>query len=413
VTCPVLIAAVTYVVSGACLYFPDAAVRAFFRLASYVGVRDPSAGAAYMLRSLPESSTQVMLLALGGALFLAIASTGRREARLARIALYVLIVVELSVAAWGINPTFDARYFRQPAWIDATRGDNQSRFYFGGKFDGTLVEHDLDGPRSFIRPLDMSPVEGRGALSVQLAFIPAAWHAREMVSYDLAVLWPRTFGLAAVRFQFSGRDARDRFLWRTGVRYRALPTGVGGNHPSVPIPYFADIRLFDWGPAFPRVSVVPQATTVPDVRRQIDGLFGPSFDPTQTVMLTSPALQVFGRPGEPVAAGARVLDERANDLTVGASVPDGGGYLLVLDSFAPGWSVTVDGTGATVLRANALFRAVRLAPGSHLVVFRYRPLSFLMGAGVSVASGLVMLALWLVGRRKVARRGWSQFRVSR
>jgi uncharacterized membrane protein YfhO len=130
-------------------------------------------------------------------------------------------------------------------------------------------------------------------------------------------------------------------------------------------------------------------------------------------MLTSPALQVFGRPGEPVAAGARVLDERANDLTVGASVPDGGGYLLVLDSFAPGWSVTVDGTGATVLRANALFRAVRLAPGSHLVVFRYRPLSFLMGAGVSVASGLVMLALWLVGRRKVARRGWSQFRVSR
>ncbi len=409
---PVLVAALTYLVSGACLYFPDTAARAFFRLAAYVGVSDPAAGAAYMLKSLPGSSTQVMLLALGGALFLAVASTSRREARLARVALYVLIVVDLSVAAWGINPTFDATLYGQPDWIDATRGDGQSRFYVGGKFDGTLFEGDLDGSQPSLGRFGLSPVEGRGALSVQLAFIPGAWHAREMLSYDLAILWPRAFDLAVVRFRQYGREARDRFLWRTGVRYRVLPTAIGGNHPSTPVKYFDDARLFDWGPVCPRVSIVRQATTVPDVHRQIDELFGPSFDPAQTLMLTSPAPQAWGRPGPPAAAAARVLDERTNESTVEAGVPDSGGYLLLLDSFAPGWSVTVDGTAATVLRANALFRAVRLTPGRHLVVFRYRPLSFLVGAGVSAASGLAMLVLWAVGRGKAARRGLSHVRVS-
>lgn len=400
VAIPVLVAALTYVVSGACLYFPDTAARAFFRLAASVGVSDPAAGAAFMLRSLPGSSTAVMLLALGGALFLAVASSRRREAGFARAALYVLIGVDLSVAAWGINPTFDAAYYKQPGWIDATRGDDQARFYFGGKFDGTLFERDIDGSRPALLASGLSPVDGRGALSVQLAFIPGAWHAREMLSYDLAILWPRAFDLAVVRFRQYDRAARDRFLWRTGVRYRVLPTAVGGDRPSTPVKYFDDARLFDWGPVCPRVSVVRRATTVADVHRQIDELFGPSFDPAQTVMLTAPAPEVWGRPGEPAAGAARVLDERANQLMVEASVPAGGGYLLLLDSFAPGWSVTVDGTTAAILRANALFRAVRLAPGRHLVVFRYRPLSFLVGAGVSIAAGLIALALWLLPRRK-------------
>ncbi len=408
VALPVLIGVSTYALSGACLYFPTPTVHAFFDLAAYVGVHDPVAGAAYLLRSLPESSTQVMLLAFSAALFLGVAAARRREARLARISLYVLIGVELSVAAWGINPTFDARYFQQPSWIGATLGDPQSRFYFGGKFDGTLAGRDLDSPQGFVRPFDLSPDEGRSAVSAQLVFVPGAWHAREMISYDLPMLWPRAFDLAVARFQQSSREARDRFLWRTGVRYRVLPTRVGGNRPSTPVTYFTDIRLFDWGPAFPRASIVPLATTIPDVRRQVDELFGPSFDPARTVMLTSPAEQAWGRPGPPAGAGARVLDERANEMTVQTGVPDGGGYLLLLDSFAPGWNVTVDGTAATVLRANALFRAVRLAPGRHLVVFRYRPASFLVGAAVSAASGLVMLGLWAVGRRKAARRGLSQ-----
>jgi hypothetical protein len=397
----VILAGAAYVLSGACVYFPEAAGRAFLRLAAYVGVFDAVDGADYLLKTLPAAASRVMLFSLGAALFLGVASTRRREARFSQVTLFALIGVELVAAAWGINPTFDAVHYRQPDWITATRGNEQSRFYFGGKVDGTVDMRDLDAPQNFVRPFDMSPLDGRGALSVQTVFVPAAWRAREMLSYDLAVLWPRPFELVVSRFRQSDRATRDRFLWRSGVRYRIVPTRIGGSRPAVPIKYFNDLRLFDWGPVFPRVSVVPTATVVPDVREQVAQLFSPTFDPAHTVALTTPAQELWGRPGPPVEASARVVGESANEVTVEAGVPAAGGYLLMLDSFSPGWRVTVDGASGTLYRANALFRSVRLAPGRHIVHFRYLPESFVVGAAVSAVALIVVVLLLRVGRRRV------------
>ena len=403
VTFPALVALLTYALAGACLYLPNQASHVAIRLARYVGIADPTAAADYVLTTLPDASSRLMLLALAGGLFLAVASTRRREAVLARAALYGLIGVELVAAAWDINPTFDAVHFRQPGWISATRGDEQSRTYIGGKLGSLYTVDHLDGGR-MTYPITMSPAEGRSASAVQKAYSPAAWRLREMLSYDLGVLWPRRVDLVASRFYKSDRATRDRFLWRTGVRYRILPTGVGGGRPSVPVDYVMGVRLFDWGPVFPRVSIVPKAMTVPDVRQQVDQLFSPAFDPTQTVSLSTQAVQVWGRPGQPVAPFARVTGERPDEMTVQADVPATGGYLLVLDSFSPGWHVTVDDSNASMLKANALFRAVRLVPGRHIVVFRYLPASFLVGASISAVSGLAMLGLWAFGRRRTHAR---------
>ena len=393
VTFPALVALLTYALAGACLYLPNQAAPAAFRLARYVGVADPVAAADYILKTLPEASSRLMLLALGGGLFLAVASTRRREAVFARAVLYVLIGVELVVAAWDINPTFDAIHFRQPSWISATRGDEQSRTYIGGKLGSLYTVDHLDLGR-IIYPIAMSPAEVRGAYAVQMVYSPAAWRLREMLSYDLAVLWPRRVDLVASRFYRSDRATRDRVLWRTGVRYRVLPTALGGGRRSVPVDYAMGVRLFDWGPVFPRVSIVPKAMTVPDIGEQIGLLFSASFEPAQTVATATPAPLAWGRSGQPVAPSARVTEEGPNELTVQADLPATGGYLLLLDSFSPGWHVTVDGSNASMHLADALFTAVRLAPGHHNVVFRYLPLSFIVGAAVSVVSVLTMLALW-------------------
>ncbi|HEX7587960.1 MAG TPA: YfhO family protein, partial [Anaerolineae bacterium] len=74
------------------------------------------------------------------------------------------------------------------------------------------------------------------------------------------------------------------------------------------------------------------------------------------------------------------------------------GYLVLADSWYPGWNAWVDGQPTPIARADFLFRAVLLEPGQHTVVFDYQPLSFRLGALVSalclLAAGFVSIILY-------------------
>ena len=72
-------------------------------------------------------------------------------------------------------------------------------------------------------------------------------------------------------------------------------------------------------------------------------------------------------------------------------------YLVLADTFDPGWSATVDGQPAPIRPAYVAFRAVYLPQGTHTVVFTYRPAGFelglaLTGCGVVLGSCLLVLA---------------------
>ncbi len=79
------------------------------------------------------------------------------------------------------------------------------------------------------------------------------------------------------------------------------------------------------------------------------------------------------------------------------------GFLVLSDTFRPGWTALVDGAPAPIWRAQTAFRAVRVPSGTHQVVFRYRPLSLRIGAAVSVVALLVLAAstaiAWFRSRR--------------
>jgi hypothetical protein len=66
------------------------------------------------------------------------------------------------------------------------------------------------------------------------------------------------------------------------------------------------------------------------------------------------------------------------------------GLVVVADVFYPGWTLTVDGRPAEILRTNRAMRGVALPAGTHHLVFRYEPLSFRIGLGLSIV-GLVAL----------------------
>ncbi|TDA64920.1 MAG: hypothetical protein D9V45_09930 [Chloroflexi bacterium] len=76
------------------------------------------------------------------------------------------------------------------------------------------------------------------------------------------------------------------------------------------------------------------------------------------------------------------------------------GWVVVRDTWYPGWVAFVDGVQTPVLRADYLFKAVSVPAGWHQVELEYRPVSFTSGLWISLVSWIFMGLAWLALRQK-------------
>jgi len=67
------------------------------------------------------------------------------------------------------------------------------------------------------------------------------------------------------------------------------------------------------------------------------------------------------------------------------------GWLLLTDSWYPGWSAIIDGKVSQVHQADHFFKAVRVPSGTHEVIFQFDPPLFHAGVAISIGASL----LWL------------------
>ncbi len=119
---------------------------------------------------------------------------------------------------------------------------------------------------------------------------------------------------------------------------------------------------------------------------------------------TSAGLPATGEPPAAPAGSARIVSETPVSVVVRVSA-EREGWLLMTDSWAPGWQVEIDGVARYLHRANGAFRAVPVPPGDHEATFTYRPGSVMAGAGASVLGLLVAAVLLLAPLRRRAGRG--------
>ncbi len=78
------------------------------------------------------------------------------------------------------------------------------------------------------------------------------------------------------------------------------------------------------------------------------------------------------------------------------------GWLVLADTWYPGWQVRLDGDQGELLRANYLFQAVHVPAGQHTVDLIYQPFSFWLGSVCSLAS---LSLLGLIGLWRRRRKG--------
>lgn len=94
---------------------------------------------------------------------------------------------------------------------------------------------------------------------------------------------------------------------------------------------------------------------------------------------------------------ARILSEAPERIVIETSSPRDG-FLVLSDTYRPGWLAFVDGEPETVWRAQWSMRAVPVPAGAHEVVFEYQPSSLKVGSRITAISMLALGLLWLYPR---------------
>lgn len=188
------------------------------------------------------------------------------------------------------------------------------------------------------------------------------------------------------------------FDW-CSVRYlastTALPTAESDGWRRVETPHDAPLAVYENQRARPR-AVLTEHFEVMDPNRLLELLPTPlAADESGIVFLEQAPSADFpsSAPGSASAASIGqirwVTDDPARvTLDVTCVRP---AFLVLSDSYAPGWTATINGRPAQILRANFLHRAVELPAGRHTVEFRYQTPRLATGAALSAAG----IALWL------------------
>lgn len=99
-----------------------------------------------------------------------------------------------------------------------------------------------------------------------------------------------------------------------------------------------------------------------------------------------------------VTASIDLLTEQSDQVSLRVTSGEAG-WLVLADTWYPGWIAEVDGIEQPIMRANWNFRAVSVAPGEHVVVFKFAPVSIRIGLWLS-AIGILILAVALATKRR-------------
>jgi hypothetical protein len=165
-----------------------------------------------------------------------------------------------------------------------------------------------------------------------------------------------------------------------------------------------NVLVIENGGAFPRAFAVPEAVAVSSADDALELLSHGPLQPRRQVVLegseamdhwapsaSSALLRPGARLGEPYG-DVKVIHYQAEAVTIHAATE--GGYLVLADTYYPGWRAYVDGAETPILRGDYLFRAIALPPGERVVQFFYQPASFESGQAISrLALALTSLAL--------------------
>lgn len=154
---------------------------------------------------------------------------------------------------------------------------------------------------------------------------------------------------------------------------------------------------------FPRAWMTYKVMDTHDRGQALGWLSDPSFDPRKVVILSKqPDLELPLQ--EPQDSEVNVVTYAPEYIKLAVNTPSDG-VLVLSEMNYPGWVTTVNGQPTPIWEADAGLRGLPLRAGHYSIVFQYRPLSFTIGALISLLSFAGSIAVIGYG---IVRSRWDR-----
>ena len=276
-----------------------------------------------------------------------------------------------------------ARFLRERGGHDRVMIVRRRESFFplmakAGTLYGLNVVDDYEplAPRAYL--------EVRGALGVPSPSTPGAW--TDFTPEERERRW-RAYDLMSVR-------------WAVVERGVDWPPPGWGRFRQV----YADDQavVYESTPSLPRAYLVEDAIVASDAADAVRKLSAPGFDLRRQVVVDAAPVWPANALAQEAAAGAELVHAGAEEVRLRVATPRPA-LLVLTDLHWPGWRVTVNGEIRSMIRANALFRAIAVEPGAHDVRFVYEPGPAHIGALVSAVTLVLVIAVLAPWPRRVRR----------
>jgi len=336
------------------------------------------------------------------ALLMAAAVSCFLPARSGRTLVAFVVIADLLVAHTGLQPAGHRDVLRErPAVLANIDLSDHSRVHVWeyARVRGRAVRL-LGTPRPYWPrqvPKGWTTREA-WALAARQALQPptaAGWGLATSFDLDYKGLLPAPLALLERGFEEAQSTMAATRLLELGAVSRvvtlhsAVPPGLQ-LEAVVPALTMGPVRVWRVPRPLPRVFAVSGVRVAPD-EEAIRLLAAGAVDPRREVVLAEGAARA---PVSGFDAETRIAEIMPDRARIEARLPTDG-FVVMVDTYDPGWRTSVDGRAVRLLRANVAFRAVPVPAGRHVVEMSYRPGTVIWGLGVSILGLLLAAALTL------------------
>jgi hypothetical protein len=166
-------------------------------------------------------------------------------------------------------------------------------------------------------------------------------------------------------------------------------------HPGFLNPKFRSVFSDGATVVLENSKVLPRAVLYTDYLVEPDpdktlALLKSGYDFNRRVIVNQNPKNISPQPG---LASAATITKYTGNLVEVLTETKNPAILVLTDTAYPGWQVFVDGRRTNLFSAFTVFRGTAVPAGNHQVTFKYLPLSFLIGMGITLMSLMLIFLL--------------------